>query len=862
MNIIIGIMLVTSIKFHPYHLIIKLNPEYNSIAVKNLKEVWDNGSALTLAGKELGIPEIDNLAKSYGLKEVKRLIYGKITEDAKLYGLDRYYLLVFENPIDAPSLVNTFSQITGIEIAEVDEAKPLLIEPNDPMYSQQWHLPKIQAPQGWDITKGDSTIAVGPVDSGVDWDHEDLYDKLWVNPGEDLNGNDKFDYPQDLNGVDDDGNGYVDDIIGFRFYPSQGWDPTPTENGNDHGTHVFGIAVATTDNGVGVAGVGWKVRGMAFKCGDGQYIYISAAVNAIYYAGNKGAVATNHSYGSYSQNSSERNAMIWAHDTRNVTICAAAGNDNIQTPHYPANYPNVIAVAATNSNDIKSSYSNYGTWIDVSSPGDNILSTVPNNGYDGFYGTSMASPVVCGIAGMVRSLHPGWTSYQTDSIIMKSCDDIDSLNPNYQGLLGWGRVNLYRALAQSIYSNIIVKNFQFDGDGRPEPGEVVKMYLNLYNEKYWQNANNINITVSTSDPNISFSDSTIYVASLQNGDSVLTTDFFEFSVSGNVRFSYFVINISSSPSTVKPVDTLKVLIGYPGLVLVDDGDNDYLRSFYESTLDNLGVVYETWIVDREGLHSFFAHPRNLFIWFTGNDSTEVLSTEEIDSLNAYLSSGGGLFISSQFLAEDADAQTFITNTLKTQIVGNDLLYRWIKGYGGDPIGDGVHLRITGTGGAQNAMDVDKITALSGADTSLYYSNSSGSANYGPCAVRYNSGTYKSLYFAFPFEAIDNNWTNHTTREELMAKILAWFGLNVEEKVKPVYQFKPVVSSFANDFLRVSGINGYFNVKIFDVMGRNIVSGTFNSKGDILIPVKSLPKGIYFIELKAGGKNLHSKFIRQ
>lgn len=854
-------MLIMEVNYHPNRLIVKLSPEYNQIAISNLKEIWDEGLALTLYGKEFGIPSIDNLAKDFGLKEIKRLIYGKITDDAKIYGLDRYYILIFKSEIDAIYLSNLFSNIPGIEYACPDAKMKLLITPNDPLYPQQWHLPKIKAPKGWEITKGDSTICVGPVDSGVDWDHEDIYDKLWVNPGEDINGNGKFDYPGDLNGIDDDGNGYVDDIIGYRFYPSLGWDPSPTEAGNIHGTHVFGIAVAATDNAKGVASVGWKVRGMAFKCGDANYIYLSASVNAIYYAGNKGAVSTNHSYGGYSQYPPERDAIIWAHDTKNVTVCAAAGNDNVSTPLYPANYPNVIAVAATNQQDIKSSYSNYGTWIDVSSPGDNILSTVPNNGYQGLYGTSMASPVVCGIAGMVRSLHPTWTSYKVDSAIMHSCDNIDSLNPGYIGLLGWGRVNLYRALAQTIYSNITIKDFQFDGDGRPEPGEVVKMWLKLYNEKYWQNAQNITITVSTNDPDISFSDNTIYVPSLLNGDSIVPNDYFEFSVSGNIRFSYFIINISSTPQTEKPVDTLKILIGYPGIVLVDDANSKFLRSFYESTLDNLNIVYETWIVDKEGLHSFHAHPRDLFIWFTGNDSTEVLSNEEIDSINNYLSTGGKFFISSQFLAEDPNSQNFITNTLKAQLVQSNVTNRWIKGYVGDPIGDGVHFRIlASSSGASNAIHVDKITSISPADTSLYYSNSGGTANYGPCAVKYNSGTYKTLYFSFPFEAIDNSWAGHTTREELMAKILAWFGLNVNEKGIN-YEFNPYISKISKDFLYIKGIKGKFNLEIFDITGRNLLNLSDFSKGEIKIPLKKFKEGIYFINIKGKDKDYKNKFIK-
>ncbi len=864
MKFIIMICIWGNIKYHPNHLIIKLSQEYNQVALESLKEAWDNGSALTLYGKEFGIPEIDKIAKDFGLKEIKRLLYGKITDDAKAYGLDRYYLLIFDNEIDAIELSDIFKNIKGIEDACPDVARKLLITPNDPLYPQQWHLPKIKAPKGWDITKGDSTIVVGPIDSGVDWDHEDIYDKLWVNPGEDLNGNGKFDYPGDLNGIDDDGNGYVDDIIGYRFYPDQGWDPSPTEPGNDHGTHVFGIAVAATDNAIGIAGVGWKPKGMAFKCGDGQYIYLSASVNAIYYAGNKGAVSTNHSYGGYGQYAPERNAIIWAHDTKNVVVCAAAGNDNVTTPLYPANYPNVIAVAATNQADIKTIWSNYGTWIDVCAPGEYILSTVPNNQYASFSGTSMSSPIVCGIASMIKSLYPSWTSFKVDSAIMRSCDNIDSLNPGYAGLLGWGRVNLYRALAQTIYSNIIVKDFYFDGDGRPEPGEVVKMYLKLYNEKYWKNATNITITVSTNDPDISFSDNTIQVPLLNNGDSIIPTDYFEFSVSGNIRFSYFYINISSNPQTEKPFDTLRILIGYPGIVVVDDANKKFFRDFYDSTLIHLGVVFEIWIVDKEGLHSFHAHPRNLFIWFTGNDSTEVLSNEEIDSITSYLQGGGKFFISSQFLAEDPNAQSFITNTLKAELIQSNVINRWVKGYQGDPIGDGVHFRITAGGdGAGNAIHVDRIKALPGADTSLYYTNSAGTANYRPCAVRFDSGIYKTLYFAFPFEAIDNTWAGHTTREELMAKILAWFGVNIYEKDVSFKKTRPIIETFSHDFLYIKGIKGKISVYIFDVTGRNLLKAKdVIAKENLKIPLRNFKEGVYFIKIKGEDKEFRDKFIKE
>lgn len=838
-------------KYNPRHLIIKLNPQTNKTVASTLK--WDRiGDAYTLIGNKTGIEEIDRLAESYGLKEVRRLIVGKLDPKAVEFGLDRYYLLVFDHDIDALALREKFSKLSSVESADIDELKPLFIEPNDPLFgpdywTQQWYLFDINAPQGWDITTGDPNIVLGPIDSGVDWDHPDIYPALWVNPGEDVNNNGVFDYPDDLNGIDDDNNGYIDDVIGFNFI-SYTWDPTPTEPGNDHGTHVFGIVTAATNNAIGIAGVGWDTKGIAFKCGDANYIYISAAVNAIYYSATHGAVATNHSYGG-SYNGSENSAMQYAHNL-GVSIFAAAGNDNTSLIQYPAGYTNVIAVAATGQGGHRADFTNYGTWVDISAPGVNILSTIPGGSYVSFDGTSMASPVVCGVAGLIRSLHPNWNAFQVDSAIMWGAVDIDSLNPGYEGMLGWGLVNVFNSLALSIYTGIAIKEIRFDGDGRPEPGENVKMYVKVYNRQHWQDATNVGLTLSTDDPNITITDNSINVGNLANGDTTSPSDYFEFQVSGTPRFTDLVVTISSNPQPAYPSDTFRVLIGYPPLLLVDDSGDPSLRGYYTDVFENIGLVYEVWNTT-DGTPDLLAHPRSVVFWYTGDASGNVLSSAERTAIIDYLNSGGNFIISSQNLGNDAQSQSFINDYLKATVVSTDHYYRGMRGYDGDPIGDSVFLKLYGSGSAGNSQECDIITSISPADSSLYFTSPTGGGNFGPGLVKYNSGSYKTIYMSFPFEAITSEDPNRTTREELFSRFLSWLEVSVEEnQYKQVLRTDfEVLTPVVLNVLRLR-VTGQTILSIYNVTGQKVFTINHPSLSGgqevISIPLSRLGTGTYFI----------------
>lgn len=335
-----------------------------------------------------------------------------------------------------PEVVAKWKNDPRIKYIEPDYIVRASVMPNDPDYASLWGMAKIQAPAAWDITTG-TNVLVGVIDAGVDYNHPDLAANIWTNPGE-IAGN----------GIDDDNNGYVDDVHGYDFYHNDG-DPM---DDNGHGTHVAGTIAAVGDNGVGVTGVNWSARIMCLKFigphGSGS---TSAAILAVEYATRMGAQLTNNSYGgdSYSQGLYD---AIKAAGAASRLFVAAAGNSNKNIDiykAYPASYDldNIIAVAATTQTDLRASYSSYGaTSVDLGAPGSNIKSTTLNGKYVYLSGTSMATPHVAGVAALLYSLHPAFSYEDVKEIIMASVDTVASL----KGItVTGGRLNAYKAVTQT-----------------------------------------------------------------------------------------------------------------------------------------------------------------------------------------------------------------------------------------------------------------------------------------------------------------------------------------------------------------------------------------------------------------------------
>jgi len=356
---------------------------------------------------------------------------------------------------------------SNIDYVEPNYKVKIAAAPNDSYYSQQWALQKISASSGWDKTQGNSTTKIAIIDTGVDYNHEDLQSKIWVNSGE-ISGN----------GIDDDNNGYIDDYNGFDFFngtlqnPSLPFNKDTNKWVNDsnaaiddhaHGTCVAGIAGAISNNSVGVAGIDWNAKIVPLKVlGSDGYGYIFDIVAAIQYAADNNIAVVNLSLISDSYSSSLESIVNYAYG-KGVIIAAAAGNDDSSNVLYPAKFTNVLAVGASNSSDQKITSSmtggvwgsNYGPELDVVAPGINLYTTDISGvgGYSNgnylfdFRGTSGATPHVAGEAALLKAFFPSFSNSQIMSKIKSGADNIDSVNPSYSGLLGNGRINLEKTIS-------------------------------------------------------------------------------------------------------------------------------------------------------------------------------------------------------------------------------------------------------------------------------------------------------------------------------------------------------------------------------------------------------------------------------
>jgi len=298
----------------------------------------------------------------------------------------------------------------GVRSVETDGIVQVLDIPNDQYFSEQWGLTQVQAPEAWDITHGSPAISIAILDTGIDMDHPDLAAKI----------------VSDVNFTD-----------------------SPTSDGiHSHGTHVAGIAAAITENGIGVAGLGSDCSLMNVKVvsnnGVGYYSWIA---EGIIWAADNGADVINLSVGGQSPSEILEDAVDYAW-SKGVVVVAGAGNNGWTAPFWPAYYDNCIAVGATNADDRLASFSQHGSWVDVAAPGSGIYSTVPNDQYDYKQGTSMASPHVAGLSGLLLATAVdvngnGRLNDEVRHIIEATCDDV--------GIdVAYGRINAYEAVNFSL----------------------------------------------------------------------------------------------------------------------------------------------------------------------------------------------------------------------------------------------------------------------------------------------------------------------------------------------------------------------------------------------------------------------------
>jgi subtilisin family serine protease len=357
--------------------------------------------------------------------------------------------------------------------------------PNDPSFTSQWNLRNtgqtggtpgadIKAVQAWDITTGSSNVVVAIIDTGIDYNHQDLVANMWRNEADCNN-----------NGIDDDGNGYIDDCHGIDTFAD---DADPMDD-DDHGTHVAGIIGAVGNNSVGIAGVSWNVKMMACKfLGSDGFGTVADAIDCLEYIVNMKArgvniVATNNSWGAYGYSQALYEA-IKAQLSQGTLFIAAAGNSGLKndtTPLYPASYdlPNVISVAASDDFDGFTYFSNFGrASVHLMAPGWNILSTTRDGTYSTFSGTSMAAPHVTGIAALLKSQDSGRDWRTVKNLILAGGDSTWITSVDRFSITG-RRANAYGSLKCSnsvIYSRVAPRETRFVS--RPVPIKIAVLHVN------------------------------------------------------------------------------------------------------------------------------------------------------------------------------------------------------------------------------------------------------------------------------------------------------------------------------------------------------------------------------------------------
>ncbi|MDZ7264469.1 MAG: S8 family serine peptidase [candidate division KSB1 bacterium] len=672
------------------------------------------------------------------------------------------------------------------------------IVPNDSLLSKQFHLEQISIFSAWDRQQGSPATVIAIVDNGTDYQHPDLQANIWSNSAE-ANG---------TAGVDDDGNGYIDDIHGWDFGNNDG-DPnygTDAANITAHGTHTAGIAGAVTNNYIGIAGASWNCQIMPVKVAtDDNANAIPFGYEGIVYAADNGAKIISNSWGRSGDFSQFEQDVIDYAVGKGCIVVAAGGNNDQEGSFYPASYLRVIAVAAVNDRDEKASYASYGKYIDLAAPGGDrrvgrpgILSTYPisRGGYGEMSGSSMAAPLVAGVLGLLVNHFPDDSPLQLARQIVLSSDAIDNLNPKYAGLLGHGRLNAFRSLTETdvveqpakiqLFKVAITDSGWGNGNFIFERNETIGIDA-WYRNFAVSPGGNMLVTLTLSDPDLMITKGQTVMAYLPP-DSLF----------GIQRSLAFQINSQAPPKMVPLVlsysfrngifgnDTLFTLIGKTPVLLVDDDTGDRnVEGYYETALQQFGIPYLRWD------HSLMGTPPApmlahfpLVIWFC-EWAFPSLTADDRMTLKSYMDQGGSLFLSGQDigwdLADPSGVDYSEYSASSVQFFENYLH----ASYRSDHSGSSRVIGMPGTIGQELSFDIyqpqitihfqypDWIEPTANARSSFRYQNDRGAG------ITYQQN-YQLLYLGFGFEAIDAKQDEDPARfsrprMELMQRILNQLG---------------------------------------------------------------------------------------
>ena len=509
---------ITADDYAPKTIILKVNPAFRSLC-NNTK---------------IDHVEFKNLSSSIGAVNLhKKFPFDKAPEKEMNETGQRYadltliYELNYTTDLNIEKAISKLLASNILLYAEPHFIPKTSYSPNDPLAnpSNQYHLETIKAFSAWDVNKGDSSIVIGITDTGTDPQHNDLFNNI------------KRNYNDVIDGVDNDGDNYIDNYMGWDVGMD---DNDATWQSNAHGVHVSGLASASSDNNIGGSGVGFNCKFLPVKIADAGGNLI-AAFEGIKYAADHGCQVINCSWGGSGASQFGQDIIDYATINKNSLVVAAAGNNNLDGDFFPSAYNYVLSVANTTSTDVKQGSSNYGYFIDVCAPGDNVSSTWPGNLYIPSSGTSMSSPVVAGAAGIVKNQFPSYNGLQVAERLRITCDDIYSINTSYINKLGKGRINLFRALTDPsspsvVFADKIVTDHNDDAFIVGDTLFITGKFIN-----YLDPTIALNVTVTPLSANVLVLDNTTslgVINTLANTNN--NTDAFKFKLSGSIPINQLV----------------------------------------------------------------------------------------------------------------------------------------------------------------------------------------------------------------------------------------------------------------------------------------------------------------------------------
>jgi len=423
-----------------------------------------------------GLSKIDAVLGTYNISNI-RCIDATLTRNGSISPLAQWLRCEIPAAADTAQILAHLRTLDGVVCAQANHVYRLHYAPNDPDLDGQYALTKIKAFDAWDIERGTANVPVAVIDTGIDYNHADLAANMWFNSGEDINYNGSID-AGDYNGLDDDDNGFIDDIRGWDFtdapnYPDGGdyldRDNDPVDK-MGHGTAVAGIIAAQADNGIGIAGLAHNCKIMNLRAfTDGGNGEEDDVASAILYAINNGARIINMSWGDVYV-SRLMDDIIRYGASRDIIMIASAGNSSTTAIHYPSAFPGTISVGSTDDQDRLAGFSNYGPSMDLVAPGENIYTTAPDDKYAAKNGTSFSAPYISAAAALLLSRDPDLSAEAVRSLLTSSADDLGEAG--IDKYYGAGRLNVYALLNTPFHSQVKISSPALDAGIGGGPVEI------------------------------------------------------------------------------------------------------------------------------------------------------------------------------------------------------------------------------------------------------------------------------------------------------------------------------------------------------------------------------------------------------